>query len=323
MNQTIDHEDWNLNRGKIYQTELHKRLDEKLARSEAQLQRAVLEGAKLIFDTTASQDQALHDGIFLLRIPESIDFTACDCFTQQFFTGDKALQYGNFRFMSSSRFGDTLLGYHERSNQIEQFLLERRFWQEVYPAEIEACGLALTSIAGQVLRAILALTDIPMGLWGKASGGCSENAGSYHLTFNHYRSALPGIGLSSHKDDGFMTILRTTSPGLEVNRYERWETVRPDSTCFVINFGLSMEILTRRSSRPISAIMHRVQHQETDRFSFGHFSSSLCTPDTEADIQRYDSKYGLRRICSSRELINANDEEIYHGTLDLNTVQEA
>lgn len=150
--------------------------------------------------------------------------------------------------------------------------------------------------------------------WLEATGGCSSECGSYHLTFNHYRPAQPGIGLSSHKDDGFVTILRTTAPGLEINRRNQWESVTPDPACFVINFGLSMEILTRKSSRPVSAIMHRVQHQTADRFSFAHFSSSFCEPGSAAGIYGYDSRHGLRLICSSRELIDANDDEIYHGT---------
>ncbi|WP_186038799.1 2OG-Fe(II) oxygenase family protein [Burkholderia gladioli] len=314
MNKMVDHNEWTLDPGKIYLREVHKRVDERPAASEARLERATLQEQQLVFESSATRDQALHDGIFLLKIPDSIDFSACDHFSRQFFTGDEALPYGRYRTMTGIRFGDPLLGYHERVNQIEQFLLERRFWQKVYPAEIEACGLALTGIAGRVLRAILMLTDVPVRDWDEATGGCSAEAGSYHLTFNHYRPSLPGIGLSSHKDDGFMTILRITSPGLEINRHDRWEAVTPDPACFIVNFGLSMEILTRRSSRPVSAIMHRVQHQTADRFSFGHFSSSFCEPGAEAGIHGYDSESGLRRICSSRELIDANDNEIYQGT---------
>jgi hypothetical protein len=314
MTQSSGNTEWIMDPGKIYQRELHKRIDERPAQSEAMLERACLEGAGLVFNSLASQDRALQDGVFLLTIPKSIDFTVCDHFSRQFFTGDDALPYGRFRFMNGSSLGDPLLGYHERINQIEQFLLERRFWRDIYPAEIEACGQALTGIAGRVLRAILALTDIPAHHWKEASGGCSAEAGSYHLTFNHYRPAFPGIGLSSHKDDGFMTMLRTTAPGLEVNRHDCWEAVAPDPTCFIINFGLAMEILTRRSSRPVAAIMHRVQHQTADRFSFGHFSSGLCAPGTEAGVHEYDSVLGLRRICSPRELIDANDDEIYYGT---------
>jgi hypothetical protein len=313
--------EWTLDRGKIYQRELHKRIDDRPAETAASLQRAVLDGPELVFASASMLDQALDDGVFLLTVPHSMDFTACDAFARQFYTGSEHLSYGRYRHLTGDRFGDELLGYHERSNQIEQFLLERRLWQAVYPPEIDASGIALTAIAGRVLRAILKLTDIPIRHWPEATGGCSVESGSYHLTFNHYRPAQPGIGLSSHKDDGFVTILRTTSPGLEINHCNRWESVTPDPACFVINFGLSMEILTRQSSRPVSAIMHRVQHQTADRFSFGHFSSSFCTPGSESGIYGYDSRRGLRRICSSRELIDANDDEIYHGTKGESTAQ--
>ncbi|CAB3769213.1 2OG-Fe(II) oxygenase family protein [Paraburkholderia humisilvae] len=314
MTQATAHGEWKLDPGRIYQRELRKRVDERPAESAAVLQRASLDGSELVFDSSVTRDRALDDGVFLLTIPDSIDFTACDRFARQFYTGNTGLRYGHYRYIDGERFGDALLGYHERINQIEQFLLERRLWQAVYPAEVSACGIALTVIAAHVLRAVLKLTDIARRDWDQATGGCATESGSYHLTFNHYRPALPGIGLSSHKDDGFMTILRTSSPGLEIHRGDRWEAVVPDAACFVVNFGLSMEILTRRSSRPVSAIMHRVQHQTMDRFSFGHFSSSLCKPGAEAGIHSYDSARGLRHICSSRELIDANDVEIYHGT---------
>lgn len=306
--------EWELDAGKIYQQELHKRVDPRPAETEATLQRADMAGSELVFTSPESRDQALDDGVFLLKIPESIDFSACDAFSRQFYTGNELLPYGLYRFQTGENFGDELLGYHERINQIEQFLLERRFWQTAYPHPINVCGHALTAIAGCVLRAILQLTDIPQFHWIQATGGCAAQAGSYHLTFNHYRPTLPGPGLSSHKDDGFLTILRATSPGLEINCRDRWEAVTPDPSCLVINFGLSMEILTRRSSRPVSAILHRVRHQAADRFSFGHFSSSFCTPGSEAGIYGYDSMRGLRCLCSSRELIHANDDEIYQGT---------
>ncbi len=166
-----------------------------------------------------------------------------------------------------------------------------------------------------MLRAILSLTDIDPEFWSLATGGASDAQGSYHLTFNHYRPRFAGVGLASHKDDGFLTLLRTTEPGLEVNRNDRWEALEPSSDHFVVNFGLSMEVLTRGSSTPVRAIMHRVRHQTHDRCSFAHFTSSHCTPGTEAGIYSYATGEGLRRVCSSRDIIDANDEEIYQGTV--------
>src|SRR5690242_16308269 len=127
MSQSTANSEWNLNPGTIYQQELHKRVDERPAETAAVLQRASLEGSELVFASSASRDQALEDGVFLLSIPESINFEACDRFARQFYTGNEHLPYGRYRLLTSDRFGDELLGYHERINQIEQFLLERRF----------------------------------------------------------------------------------------------------------------------------------------------------------------------------------------------------
>ncbi|MGJ0577919.1 2OG-Fe(II) oxygenase family protein, partial [Xenorhabdus bovienii] len=204
--------------------------------------------------------------------------------------------------------------FHTRSDQIEQFLLERRFWQKVYPNAITNTGINLIRLSTIILRSILELTDIPIKDWFTATGGCVDSQGTYHLTFNHYRPYFQGIGLSSHKDDGFLTILRSNFPGLEVNINNRWESVSPLEDHFIINFGLSMELLTKNTIQPVNAIMHRVSHQSKDRHTFGHFTSSYCNPEKDAGIYSYSSKQGLFKICNSRELINFNDEEIYEGT---------
>ncbi|WOX15319.1 2OG-Fe(II) oxygenase family protein [Streptomyces sp. N50] len=283
----------------------------------AVLERAHITDGGLVFDTAGrpgAAERALTDGVFLLEIPDSLDTTAGDIFSRQFHLGPQAVPYGRFRELRADHFDDPLLGFHQRVNQIEQFLLERRFWQRDFPPEILALGEALTRLSRQVLRSVLTHVGIPSGDWVKATGGCSRGAGSYHLTFNHYRPDHTSIGLSSHKDDGFVTLLRTTAPGLEVNRRDRWEAVRPDPACLVVNFGLSMQILTARAARPVAAIMHRVARQDQDRSSFGHFSSSRCEPGADDGIYRHLPGTGLERVCGSRELIEVNDHEIYEGT---------
>ncbi|MFK0271634.1 2OG-Fe(II) oxygenase family protein [Pseudomonas asiatica] len=295
----------------IYDDVIEKRGDYRPVQSEATLQKAALEDGKLIFTSSNACLAALHDGIFLLRIPPDFSPDACDLFANNFYK--QAPIASSFRELKGDTFSDPLLGFHERINQIEQFLLERRFWGSHYPTDIQSAGEKLTRYSGQLLNSILTLTDIEPQQWSLATGGASETQGSYHLTFNHYRPYAPGIGLASHKDDGFLTILRTTEPGLEINRNDRWEALPPDPCYFVVNFGLSMEILTRNSSTPIRAIMHRVRHQNHDRCSFAHFTSSHCTPGSDAGIYRFCSSQGLQRICNSRDFINANDEEIYNG----------
>ncbi len=303
-----------IERGQIYQDVYHKRIDDAEAAGEADLARARLDGDRLEFASPALRDRALADGIFLLQVPPDLELHHGDAFAAEFYRGAAAAPYGRFRDLRSDAFGDPLLGFHERINQIEQFLLERRFWNRHYPQPIAQLGEALTRLSQRILCAVLDHVQLPRAEWARATGGCSQQLGSYHLTFNHYRPQHDGCGLSSHKDDGFLTILRTTLPGLEVNRAGRWERVPIDPAHLVINFGLSMEILTAASAAPVAAIMHRVSHQTQDRSSFGHFTSSRCAPGEDAGIYRYVAGRGLERVCDSRQLIDNNDHEIYQGT---------
>lgn len=305
-------------RGQIYRDVYAKRAEDHEAEAradhEAALSRARLVDGALCFAAPDARDQGFRDGIFLLEVPAGIELAAGDAFARGFFAGVKHGRYGRFRELGPEHFGDPLLGFHQRINQIEQFLLERRFWRDHYPPEIARLGESLTRLSQQILCAVLSFLGIPRADWPRATGGCSELGGSYHLTFNHYRPQQPGCGLSSHKDDGFLTILRTTAPGLEVNRRSRWERVLVDPGAFVVNFGLAMELLASASPAPVAAIMHRVSHQAHDRSSFGHFTSSCCLPGADLGIYRYLPGSGLERICASRELIDNNDHEIYQGT---------
>lgn len=301
-------------RGAIYREIYAKRKDERVATHDADVVAAWVDNNDLRFSSSAERDRAFGDGVFMLRIPDGLDLSVGDTFAREFFKGDAAGGYGRFRALGPDIFGDPLLGFHQRTNQIEQFLLERRYWNSYYPPEILALGEALTLLCTRVLRCVLAHVGIPSEIWQRATGGCSATEGSYHLTFNHYRPEHSGCGLSSHKDDGFLTILRTNAGGLEVNRRDTWERVPTNPAHLIVNFGLAMEILTARTRAPLAAIMHRVSHQTDHRSSFGHFSSSCCLPGSDQGIYRYEEGLGLERVCASRELIDNNDYEIYAGT---------
>lgn len=300
--------------GEIYRDVIGKRLDVADAEVVADLELAKVAGGALVFSTEASARRALADGVFLLEVPNGLDLLAGDQFADSFYRGEECGDYGRYRLLRSENFADPLLGFHQRSDQIEQFLLERRFWECTFPPEIRFLGERLTDLSTMILNSILKLSGLPQSLYPKATGGCSIGSGSYHLTFNHYRPIEQRVGLSSHKDDGFVTILRTKSAGLEINRCDSWEVVPTSYNHLVINFGLAMEILTSKCTVPVSAIMHRVKQQSKDRHSFGHFSSSKCDVHDSLGIYRFYPPDGLQLVCGSRELINANDAEIYQGT---------
>ena len=296
----------------LYSALYHKRVDVRPVSQTADLVCASIAGGLLSFASDQDRRQAFADGVFLLQIPAGLDVRAADQFANEFYRGD-ASEYGHFKSITARQFGDRLLGFHERADQIEQFLLERRFWASHYPPEIAGLGEKMTALSRLILCAALDYAGIPATVWTRATGSCAHGRGAYHLTFNHYRAQLAEAGLSSHKDDGFLTILRTTQPGLEVNRLDRWEKVASAADTFVINFGLSMEWLTAHCSFPVAAILHRVVRQTEDRTSFGHFSSSNFI-SRDQGIFNYCPVRGLQRVCDARELIDNNDREIYQGT---------
>jgi hypothetical protein len=315
----------NIKAGYIYSDVIGKRLDDTSIDMENDLQKSYIENGELYFDNKNGFATAMQEGIFMLRIPENLEIKYCDLFAQNFYKksidydGSKSnndfKEYSKFRNYTSSNFdSDSLLGFHERVDQIEQFLLEKRFWEKWYPRPIAKTGSELCRLSSIIIKRVLREVGINEQDFELATGGCTTQKGSYHLTFNHYRPQLKTKGLSSHKDDGFVTILRTVSPGLEINRSQKWEKVGVDINYFIVNFGLSMEILTRNSKFPVSAIMHRVVHQTVDRWSWGHFSSSSCVEGSDQGIFEFYAESGLKSLCSSRQLINNNDYEIYHGT---------
>lgn len=299
----------------IYRNVYHKRIDTRTTSPAEGIAQAELIDGELRFEgNERALAEALSEGIFFLRIPNWLNVAAGDECARTFHLGPAHPPHGALRTLGPETLDDPLLGFHERTNQIEQFLLERRLWEDHYSEEVAALGEDLTKISRCVIRSVLEQVRIPLHHWYRATGGCSEATGSYHFTFNHYRPTVDEVGLSSHKDDGFVTLLRATEPGLEINRHDRWESVIPDPNYLIVNFGLSMQLLTSRCSTPISAIMHRVTHQSSDRSTYGHFSSSHCTSSHDAGIYRWEPPDCLHRLCGSRELIDMNDYEIYEGT---------
>lgn len=277
------------------------------AASTADLVCARMEAGQLRFSSQEDRHQAFSTGVFLLHIPDDLDVGAADQFANEFYRGDASL-YGGFKALTSGSFDDGLLGFHRWVDQIEQFLLERRFWGSHYPVEIALIGEQMTALSQQIVCAALEFAGIPPSVWLRGSGSCSHAEGAYHLTFNHYRTQLDAVGLSAHKDDGFLTILRTTRQGLEVNRCDRWERVDAAPDLFVINFGLSMEILTARCPSPVSAILHRVSKQTEDRTSFGHFSASNFI-ERDQGCFTYCPEQGLQRALGKPELLQAHHRD--------------
>ncbi|WP_208538563.1 isopenicillin N synthase family oxygenase [Pseudomonas aeruginosa] len=203
-------------------------------------------------------------------------------------------------------------------DQVEQFFLESRFWQTVFPGPLLRQAERMRSFSLEVLRAVLAELDLPVELWDEATGRCLSMQGTYHLTFNHFRSHVRARGLNVHKDSGWVTILRSLEPGLEVLREGDWLPVSPRPGEFIVNFGCAMEILTRHSATPVAAVAHRVQEQlpgQADRFSYALFVDSSLDPRTCPGLFRYLPGHGLVLEADFEMFLN----EILHNTYQENT----
>ena len=275
-------------------------------------QTAELRGEVLDFGTEGAREKAFADGFFFVKQPSQLDLGAGDTFAKNFFLDGGSGPLSAYRGFAQLT-PDVLAprqGYHVREeDQVEQFFLESEHWGERFPPALQRQAASMRDFGVAVLRGVLSCLDIPEPLWDRACGGCLSNRGTYHLTFNHFRPEIEKRGLNVHKDSGWVTILRSTEPGLEVLVGDRWCGIEPKPGYFIVNFGCAMEILTRRTRVPVSAVAHRVHRQHKDparthnRFSYALFIDNSLDQEVCSGLFRYEPSEGLAFHCSFEEFL--------------------
>ncbi|WP_186038794.1 isopenicillin N synthase family oxygenase [Burkholderia gladioli] len=263
---------------------------------------ARFDNGELIFDTSDGLTRALADGFFFVQKPAGFDLTPGDCFATNFYLdgrGDANDTYRGFRAWNAERLAEREGYYCRDADQVEQFFLEGRFWDEVFPMALSRQAREMREFSVAVIRAILDRLDLPREILEKATGGILSGNGTYHLTFNHFRPQIRARGLNTHKDSGWITMLRSLEPGLEVLREREWVPLIPRPDAFVMNFGCAIEILTRDTRTPVAAVAHRVVEQQArpdgipDRFSYALFVDSSLNPAQCEGLYRLDPQAGL------------------------------
>lgn len=262
---------------------------------------AQLDDGQLVFDTPDGFERALADGFFFLQKPAGFDLTAGDRFASNFYLEDSGGNdaYRGFRSWDAARLAQREGYYCREADQVEQFFLEARFWNQVFPAALSRQACAMRDFAVAAARAVIERLDLPDGILEKATGGILAGRGTYHLTFNHFRPQIRARGLNIHKDSGWITMLRSLQPGLEVQRRGEWLPIDPRPDAFIMNFGCAIEILTKRTRTPVAAVAHRVVEQQArtkgiaDRFSYALFVDSSLDPAQCAGLYRFDPETGL------------------------------
>ncbi|WP_413738521.1 2OG-Fe(II) oxygenase family protein [Sodalis sp. RH21] len=243
---------------------------------------ASLKNNDLIFIEEDGFERAIEDGFFFIKVPDDIDFIGGDLFANEFYkmkTGDIVDNYRGFHTWTSSNLAPRE-GYFVRTDdQVEQFFLEKQFWAKVFPEELRILAERMQFFGLLVLESVLKSIDLPVELWDEATGRSLSGRGAYHLTFNHFRPSVQARGLNVHKDSGWLTILRSIDPGLEVLRKGEWVPINPKADHFIVNFGCAIEILSHKMKKKVSAVSHRVTQQTengntNDRFSYALFIDS-------------------------------------------------
>ena len=250
--------------------------------------RARFEHDALRFDEANGFDRALSDGFFLLKIPKGVELDAGDRFARYFFEPRADGELAPYTGYRDCILPGDYQGYFDREHdQWENFYIERRNWG-MLPAAVAHTGEVMSAIGIGVLRATLDHLGIPEAEWDTLTGGLTAKRGHQMLAFNHFRSDKRARGSKFHRDSGWVTVLRSTAPGLLAYIDDGLRAINPEAGYFIINFGSSIEVLTERLPKRVRANIHGVarticRHDGQERVSYVVFLDS----DLGGDIYQY------------------------------------
>lgn len=252
--------------------------------------RSQLVGEHLVFEETDGFIRALQQGFFLIRIPEEVDTTAGDLFAANFFKPSDGGELDRFRGYRNAVVPEEYQGYFDREHdQWENFYIESANWAFL-PNDVALLGHQMMDIGITILHNVLKFLDIPQCEWTKLTSGLSEKHGHQMLAFNHFRSDKPVRGSKFHRDSGWVTVLRSTEPGLLALVEGKLGAINPEPGYFVVNFGSSIEVLTEGFLTPVRANVHGVvrterEPEQAERTSYVIFLDSSL----DGTIYRYEN----------------------------------
>eukprot|EP01103_Thecamoeba_quadrilineata_P009796 TRINITY_DN1986_c0_g1_i2.p1 TRINITY_DN1986_c0_g1~~TRINITY_DN1986_c0_g1_i2.p1 ORF type:complete len:317 (+),score=11.09 TRINITY_DN1986_c0_g1_i2:45-953(+) len=259
---------------------------------EFKMQKAEVKDDKLVFKDANGFGQALSDGVFLIKIPDTDLAKHGDLFRNNFYLNklnDNSIEdeYRGFKQLYLNRFA-----FLSKNTQVEYLSMPPQYWSQYYPQQVVKLLEQMLDLAIVVLKNVLRKVGIDEKHWDLVtSGACSRN-GFETATFNHYNSKRQDIKLGSsvHQDAGFCTILRCTQPGLMVLINNQYYAVNGEEGYFVVNFGRNLEYLTNKSKTPVKGCVHGVikmpksNPDEPDRTSLAVFTN----PKHDGGIYSYE-----------------------------------
>ncbi|MGE0010260.1 MAG: 2OG-Fe(II) oxygenase family protein [Candidatus Babeliales bacterium] len=206
-------------------------------------------------------------------------------------------------------------GYKARDNvQAEGFYCEHELWQSVYSAPIARIAELMKEESVYITQKILhlVLPQLTHDTLMHATGGVSQGDGLYHLSFKHYRPEINAIGLTPHRDFGYVTILYIDKDGLHAKIDDAWHPIPPREGYFIVNFGRSLELLIN-DPMLLNASWHYVEQikQEKhggDRMCFALFSG--CNLNSPLHRIQEDGSLEIAYL-TYKEFVDAGFKDVY------------
>ena len=235
----------------------------------------------LAFASDSDLEVAWDLGLFYLKTPDELDLESARQFGEGLIATDSP-------YRQVPQYGELEGFIALENNQQTKLALRRERWDQHYPEHIVVFGRQLDSIGIAIIRAVLRQSGIPEALWDRASGGYASGGGDAFLNFVHYDTRTPDWGLRPHTDYGFVTILDTSAPGLQIEVNGGFEDVPVLPGHLIINFGEALNFITAHSDHAVSAVTHRVlSQQSTDRVRHGIVY--FANPDLDGMLWQFDA----------------------------------
>jgi hypothetical protein len=268
---------------------MSKHMDSKMKKI---LPAATLVEGKLDFVDQDGFDKMRQRGAFYLRYPEEIDFQAGIELAQQYYLDCRGDSNDHYRGFRSRDLDKSLMGYSRTgSDQDELLQIELPLWSEYLPGPTVELLSSMNELSRTVLLDLFRRAGIDPTHVNTISSGLTENESLQYCIFNHYRPEVQHrIGLTAHKDSGFITTLYTAEPGLESLEDGKWVPFDPLAGHLTVVIGHSFEVLTEMLPNSIHASYHRVRcmtertADQPDRFTFGVYIG----PAWEQDLYQYN-----------------------------------
>ena len=244
----------------------------------------------LAFASDSDLEVAWDLGLFYLKTPDELDLESARQFGEGLIATDSP-------YRQVPQYGELEGFIALENNQQTKLALRRERWDQHYPEHIVVFGRQLDSIGIAIIRAVFRQSGIPEALWDRASGGYASGGGDAFLNFVHYDTRTPDWGLRPHTDYGFVTILDTSAPGLQIEMDGGFEDVPVLPGHLIINFGEALNFITAHSDHAVSAVTHRVLSQQSGD-PVRHGIVYFANPNLDGMLWQFDA-VGRERGSSS------------------------